>query len=373
MEDRGMGAAINRFGFKLLAQAAGQEPGKNLLISPYSVAAALAMTGNGAAGETRQAMAEVLEVAGLDLAEVNRAHARLMESLAGADGVQLAIANSLWARAGFPFRAEFVQVCRELYQAQATALDFDQQAVATINGWVSDRTQGKIERMIDTIDPLTILFLLNALYFKGRWRDPFDPAETRGGTFTLANGRRARASMMAKPVQAPCLAGPGFRAARLPYGDGRIGMVLLLPDEGTSLASFQAGLTAERWQEWLAGFQEMPAFIMLPRFKLETKILLNSALAKLGMAVAFDDRRADFGQMCPISSPGEVYIARVLHKTVVEVNEEGTEAAASTLVEMRLRAAPPPPFNLIIDRPFLLAIDDQVSGAILFVGPVWEV
>ena len=117
----------------------------------------------------------------------------------------------------------------------------------------------------------------------------------------------------------------------------------------------------------------MPAFIMLPRFKLETKILLNSALAKLGMAAAFDDRRADFGQMCPISSPGEVYIAKVLHKTFVEVNEEGTEAAASTLVEMRLRAAPPPPFRLIVDRPFLCMIVDSLTGAILFMGSVWEV
>jgi len=244
-----------------------------------------------------------------------------------------------------------------------------------INGWVSDHTQGKITRMVgpEPINPLTILFLLNALYFKGRWRDPFEPADTRDGAFTRANGFRQRAKMMSRTGEMPCLAGPGFRAARLPYGDGRLGMVILLPDQDVGLAALQAKLTAGRWQEWLAGFQDSLAFVSLPRFKLEYEINLNSTLQTLGMAVAFSSSYADFGDMCPISAPGDVYIALVLHKTFMEVNEEGTEAAASTLVEMRLRCVPPTTFNLIVDRPFLCMIVDNLTGALLFIGSVWEV
>ncbi len=367
-------AATNRFGFDLLQKLIGGAPTENLLISPASIATALAMTYNGAGDDTARAMAGTLGVQGLTLAEVNQAHAALWADLAQADPlVTFAAANSLWARLGIPFLPDFMQRNREFYQAEVANLNFsDPQAAPTINTWVSEQTHGKITEIVSPpINPLAILFLINALYFKGQWQQQFDRAATQPGVFHgLAD---QPCDLMRQSGKFRYLAGPDFQAISLPYGAGRFSLYVFLPAVKVGLAGFLARWlpqAADRWNEWMREFREQDGVIALPRLKIAYSKSLNAALKALGMAVAFDNTAADFSAMCPDATGGLVFIADVRHKTFMEVNEEGTVAAAVTKVEMWLRSLPPPPFEMVVDRPFFCAIRDDVTGAILFAGVV---
>jgi serpin B len=369
-------SAINRFGFDLLQKLIGGAPAENLLIAPASIAAALAMTYNGAGGDTARAMAGVLGVNSLRLAEVNQAHAALWADLAQADPlVTFAAANSLWASLGIPFLPDFMQRNREFYQAEVANLNFsDPQAVPTINAWVGEQTHGKITEIVSPpINPLAILFLINALYFKGQWRQQFDRAATRPGVFHGLAGQEQPCDLMRQSGKFRYLAGPDFQAISLPYGAGRFSLYVFLPAVKVGLAGFLARWlpqAADRWHEWMREFREQDGVIALPRLKIACSKSLNAALKALGMAIAFDATAADFSAMCPGATDGLVFIADVRHKTFMEVNEEGTVAAAVTKVEMWLRSLPPPPFEMLVDRPFFCAIRDDVTGAILFAGIV---
>ena len=369
-------AASNRFGFDLLQKLAGSAPTENLLISPASIAAALAMTYNGAGGDTARAMADVLGVQDLTLAEVNQAHAALWADLAQADPlVTFETANSLWARLGIPFLPDFIERNREFYRAEVATLNFgDPQAAPTINAWVSEQTHGKITEIVrPPINPLAILFLINALYFKGQWRQQFDRAATGPGVFHGLAGQEQPCDLMRQSGKFRYLAAPDFQAISLPYGAGCFSLYVFLPAVKVGLAGFLARWlpqAAGRWNAWMTEFQEQDGVIALPRLKIAYSKSLNVALQALGMAVAFDDTAADFSAMCPGAVGGLVCIADVLHKTFMEVNEEGAVAAAVTKVEMWLRSLPPPPFEMIVDRPFFCAIRDDVTGAILFTGVV---
>ena len=371
-------AAINRFGFRLLLELAGDAPAENLLISPASLAAALSMTLDGAAGETAQAMAKVLSLEGLSLDEINRAHAALWAALASADPqVTFEAANSLWARMGILFLPDFMGRNRDFYGAEVTNLDFDDpQAPDIINAWVNSQTHGRITDIVEPpIDPLTILFLINALYFKGQWRSQFDVAATQDGLFHLLGGRQKRCPLMTQAGEYPYMEGPGFRAISLPYGAGRFSLYVFLPDEELGLAGFLKSLMRNglrAWNEWMDQFWEQDGAITLPRFKVSYTKGLNDALKDLGMGIAFDADRADFSAMCPIPPLPTVHIADVRHKTFMEVNEEGTVAAAVTKVEMRMRGLPPPSFRMVVDRPFFCAIRDNETGVIVFAGVVVE-
>ena len=375
--DPGLVSTINRFGFRLLLALAGDAPAENLLISPASLAAALAMTYNGAAGDTARAMAEVLGLEGLRLDEINRAHAALWAALVGADPqVTFEAANSLWARLGIPFLPDFMQRCREFYSAEVANLDFDDpHAPDTINAWVNNQTHGKISAIVEPpIHPLTILFLINALYFKGRWTSQFLKSATRQGVFQLLDGRGKPCPMMTQSGKNPYLEGPNFQAISLPYGAGRFSLYVFLPAAELGLDGFLKCLDREDWgvwTGWMGEFREQEGVISLPRFRLAYGKSLNDALSALGMRVAFG-AAADFSAMCPDVEPGLVYIADVRHKTFMEVNEEGTVAAAVTKVEMRMRGLPPPPFRMVVDRPFFCAIRDNETGVIVFAGVVVE-
>lgn len=371
-------SAINRFGLRLLLNLVGDAPAENLLISPASLSAALSMTYNGAAGETAAAMAEALCLEGLSLEELNRAHAALWAALMNADPqVTFEAANSLWARLGIPFLPDFMARNREFYAAKVANLDFgDPQAADTINAWVNDRTHGKIPDIVaPPINPLTILFLINALYFKGQWSSQFDKTATKPGTFHRLDGQEKPCPLMTQSGEYPYLEGEGFQAISLPYGAGRFSLYVFLPAVELGLAGFLKRLAHEglvTWTEWLDGFWERDGSITLPRFKVAYSKSLNDALSALGMAVAFDMDQADFSAMCPIPPLPTVYIADVRHKTFMEVNEEGTVAAAVTKVEMTLRCLPPPPFRMVVDRPFFCAIRDNETGVIVFAGVVVE-
>ncbi|MCL5036152.1 MAG: serpin family protein [Chloroflexi bacterium] len=364
--------ANNDFGFKLLGNIYKEGPGANSFISPSSIAMALAMTYNGAAGKTKDAMAKTLELKGIDLKAVNESNAALMKSLAAADpGVRLNIANSLWGRKGINFKQAFIGNAKKYYDAKVTALNFsDLKSPGVINSWVSAKTQGKIGSIVDKIEPNTILFLINAVYFKGSWATKFDSKATRDLDFTLLTGKKKKVPMMSQSGKYRYLENDGFQAVSLPYGKGRMSMYIFLPKKD-GIDGFVKKLNSAEWENWMAGFSMTEGDITTPKFKMEYGLELSKALSAMGMGIAFDMGKADFTGMS--APPTDPYISKVMHKTFVEVNEEGTEAAAVTSVVMTLKSAvlePPKRFKMVVDRPFFCAIRDNRTGTILFMGNI---
>jgi len=367
-------AANTSFGFKLFAEVAKQDAGKNVFVSPASVGLALAMTYNGAVGETKQGMERALETRGMNHAELNRAYAQLRAALESADPkVQLNIANSLWGKKGVTFNPEFIRRNQQYYGAEVKALDFgDPSAAVTINSWVAEKTKGKIDQIIDRIDAQSILLLINAIYFKGAWAEEFNKQKTRDEQFTTGAGTQKRHPMMHQSGNYRYYEARDFQAVSLPYGGGRVSMFIFLPAQNVGLNAFQKTLTATNWDEWMKGFAETKGDIAVPRFKVTYEIGLNDALNALGMGIAFDPDRADFSGV--VQGSERVFISRVKHKTFAEVNEEGTEAAAVTSVEMRATSAmrPRDAFRMIVDRPFFCAIRDNKTGSLLFMGSITD-
>ena len=362
--------ANTRFGFKLFSAVAKQDAGKNIFISPSSVAIALAMAYNGANGETQQAMAQAMELQGISLQALNQANATLKTLLANPDAdVQLAIANSLWTRQGISFQPEFLQRNRQFYQAKVSELDFgNPRSVAIINTWVSQSTRGKIDTIIDSIDPNDVMFLINAIYFKGNWSRKFDPQQTSLQPFYLPNSQPKKHPMMAQDGEYRYYQTSQFQAVRLPYGTKqRVSLYVFLPQSSSSLADFQKNLTAENWEQWMAQFRQRQGSIQIPRFKLDYDVQLKRALSQLGMAEAFSSR-ANFSGLSSVPTK----IDEVKHKTFVEVNEAGTEAAAVTSIGIRATSARPveEPFRMVVDRPFFCAIRDDQTGTVLFMGAI---
>ena len=363
-------AANTEFGFNLLAELRKQGPGENIFISPLSISTALAMTYNGAAGDTARAMAETLKLGDMNLDEVNRASAALLANLDGLNPqIEVNISNSLWARRGVEFRADFLERNQVHFGAEVTSLDFnDPNAKDVINDWVERSTKGKIDSIVDRIDPLDVLFLINAIYFNGQWwPSPFDKTKTKEQEFYLADGTTNSHPMMSRSGKFDYLKGETFRAVKLPYTNRQVGMYVFLPNPDSSLDEFLERLTVGKWQSWMRQFSKAQGPIVLPRFKLEYESELNGALVSRGMGPAFDPSQADFSGM---HIGGGLSIDRVMHKAVVEVNEEGTEAAAVTAVEIEKSLLLQ--FEFVVDRPFFFAIRDDETGAILFMGAVYE-
>ncbi len=349
-----------------------EAPGENIFISPASVSLALAMTYNGAAGDTAAAMEEVLKLEGMSLEEVNEACADLRTILQNPDPkVELAIANSLWARLGVDFYEDFLQRNSDYYGAEIASLDFDlPDAAATINKWVEQQTKEKIKDLIEPpIDSDTVLFLLNAIYFQGDWPKPFNADRTREVPFHLPDGSSIEHPVMFQEGEYPYLDGDGFQAVGLPYGEnGRISMYIFLPDPGETLQSFYGKLDPAQWDSWMASFGDTEGAVGVPRFEFTYEASLNEVLKTLGMEIAFDDRAADFSSMRP--TPPRLYIGEVKHKAFVKVDEQGTEAAAATSVGIEEMSAPLDWFSMIADRPFFFSIIDNKTGSILFMGSV---
>ncbi len=366
-------AADNEFGFELFERLFSEKPGENLFISPTSIAMALAMTYNGAEEETRQAMAEALRLEGMEPADASMANAALLAMLRSADPkVTVEVANALWVRRGINLADRFRAMNEDCYEAEVSDLDFrDEASVEVINGWVREKTHEKIEKIVSSLDPSDVLLLVNAVYFKGRWTEEFDKGLTGDEVFHAPTGDRQH-PMMRRTGEYRYFAGDGLQAIRLPYGDGRFGMVVLLPDEGEELGVLVGRLTADGLGEWLDAMAMRDGSIVLPRFKVEYEKKLNTALSDLGMGVAFDPAGANFNGMLPSPIDMPFYISEVLHKSFVEVNEEGTEAAAVTGVKMALTAMPRDRFRMVVDRPFVFVIHDEETDAALFLGVVNE-
>ena len=376
----------NLFAFNLFAEELKRNPGKNVILSPASIGIALAMTFNGAGGETRQAMARTLALpAGSSFKAVNRAYSEYCRSLLAADPkVELAIASALWAKQDVDFKKPFLARNRECYGARVTALDFgDPATLGLINGWVSEQTKGKIKGILDQISDEAILFLMNAIYFKAPWTVAFDPKATiSDAEFTLFDGQNKRHPRMFQSGHYMYLKGAGFQAVALPYASKRFSLYLFLPDKGKGVKETQAnqqrflsGLNAPNWDSWMPQFRSTKGDVMVPRFKLEYDTELSGALSELGMGVAFDREHANFRSMCPVRPGENVCINQVKHKTFVEVNEEGTEAAAVTSVGMIRTTSvrlPEDSFTLNVDHAFVCAIVDEQSKSPLFLLSVIE-
>lgn len=367
--------ANTEFGFNLFDEIRKTEQGKNMFISPFSISVALAMTLNGAAGETEQAMTDTLQLQGLNSESINAGYAGLHQTLLTSDPkVTLTIANSLWARQDVPFKQDFLQRNTKFFGAEISTLDFsDPSASKTINQWVDTQTRGKLKKIVsDAIDADTVLFLINAIYFKGTWQIKFDPSETRDGIFYLATGAEKQTPMMSRTGDYSYYANydANFQALSLPYGSGRTSMYIFLPGRESDLDAFLEHLNTERWEQWISEFYQEEVYLALPKFKLEYEKRLNDPLKALGMEVAFSPSRADFGRMAPLEMlDGNLYIGEVLQKAVLEVNEEGAEATAATKVEVKLESAPP---VFIVDRPFFFAIRDNQTKTVLFMGVLME-
>jgi serine protease inhibitor len=369
-QESGLITSGNLFGLKLFRAVSEAEGAQNVFLSPLSVSMALGMTLNGAAGTTRTGMEQALELAGLTEAEINASYRSLIDLLSGLDRkVVFEIANSIWYREGFPVAPAFVTLNQTFFDAVVQALDFaDPTAVPTINGWVNDNTHGKIPEVIDSIDPAVVMFLINAIYFKGDWTWQFEADKTEERTFYLSGGGSVEVPSMQMAGDLPVFTDEELTAVDLPYGNGFYSMTVLLPGEEVDLDSVIAGLDAPRWQQIVDGLAEHPVgLLQLPKFKLEYEIQLKDVLSALGMATAFTPGQADFSRM--VTSPLDLFISQVIHKTFVEVDEKGTEAAAVTVVVVELTSVgPEQKLYIVVDRPFVFVLRERLSGTILFIG-----
>lgn len=358
--------ANTEFGFKLFKNLV-QNTKDNVFVSPASLIFGLSLLYNGASGQTQQDMAKSLGLNGLSLEDINQSNLALLNTLQKQDQIQLNIANSLWTRQEIKFNESFLNNSRQFYQAEISRLNFsDPKSVKIINLWVSDRTQGKITEIIDQIQPEDVLFLINAIYFKGLWQTPFEEKLTTSQTFYLADGKTKQHSMMSREGEYSYSETEQFQAVRLPYGKGQFNFYLFLPKENQNLNRFVEQLNTEQWQQFLNQFRTRKGLLAMPRFKLEYETNLNETLIKLGMNRLFQS--SDFSRMTNVP----VEVSEVKHKTFVEVNEKGTEAAAVTSIGVRATSALPPqePFRMIVNRPFFCVIQDRQTGTILFMGTI---
>src|SRR5271163_600824 len=316
-----------QFGFDLLRQLSSQHPDGNVFISPTSIAVALAMTSNGANGTTREAILRTLHSDTQSIETFNAANRELAEQISKTTAVQLSIANALWLQQGLPANPSFVQILQTAYSAQAENLEFrNPAAVQTINAWVAKHTNGRIEHIVDQIDPATVVMLTNAIAFKGKWTLPFDPKDTQSHDFKTANGTVREVPMMKHSADYSYANGNGLEAIRLPYADGTLAMYVVLPQDTNRMQSFLQQLTPEEFTKLLSSLHPQKGTIELPRFTITYDVTLNSVLTKLGMGIAFSGN-ANFDGIH--QGPSRLEISEVRHASFLRVDEEGTEAAAA--------------------------------------------
>jgi serpin B len=373
MPEKSLIESDNTFGFNLFKEIVSWEDSeKNIFISPLSVSMALGMTYQGAGGTTQDDMRKTLKLSGLSEIEIREAYKSLIELLTHLDPkVQFDIANSIWFRKGWAFEEDFLAQCDTYFNAEIAGLNFnDPASVDIINAWVFDNTNGRIEEIVDLIDSTTVMFLINAIYFLGTWTYEFDKDETIDGIFTLPDSSTKPCKMMVQENKFLYYSNHDFQAIDLPYGDGYFSMTILLPRSHIHIDSLIAKLNNDNWNLWISRFTKQEGTLILPKFKLEYEIKLNDVLKALGMEIAFNPRLADFTRMYPERI---LFISKVKHKTFVKVDEEGTEAAAVTSVEISYTSTG---FTIRLDRPFIFVIRENHSQTILFMGkivePEWE-
>jgi serpin B len=365
-------SADNSFGISLFTSLNRNQTGKNVIVSPLSISMAFGMVLNGADGSTKTAIQNTLGYQGYTDQDINQAYRNIIDNFTQIDPkVQLQIANSIWYREGLQVESTFVDVNRRYFDAEVQALDFsDPQAKTVINDWVNQKTHGLIEKILEKdIPDWIIMYLINALYFKGTWTTTFDSTKTYDGFFMTDGGQQQQCRLMTTGGELLCYQDESVQAVSLPYGNGSYEMIVILPKDESAIDSYVAGLTKNSWDQMIFQLAKREGTLDLPRFKLTDNRKLNDVLKLMGMSVAFSQDSADFTRICGNNSDN-IYIDEVLHKTYIEVNEEGTEAAAVTSIGLGVTSVGPNEFTMTVDHPFVFCIRESSSGCLLFIGKV---
>lgn len=360
-------AADNAFGLDLMKNI-NQTESENFTISPLSISLALAMTYNGAEGETKIAMEEALRVSNLTTEEINQSYQGLVQALLEADNkVTLGVAQSIWYRLGYNVLDDFKLINETYYDAEVNELDFGRDDAKDImNAWIEDHTNHKIKNMIAAVNPSHVMFLINAIYFNGEWQRKFEQKDTQKQLFYTGENKTIEVDMMQKTDSSNYTSNELFSAIEMPYGRGNFNMVVLLPNTGVSCSQVIDEFSPENWENWISSMNPVSEIdIKMPKFKDEYKIKLNDVLSAMGMEVAFKPS-ADFSG---INGSGGIWIDYVQHNTFIDVSEKGTEAAAATVVAI-IEMAMPETLQFNVNRPFIYAITEKETGAILFIGKI---
>ena len=360
----------NEFGVELFTKVALEE-NKNLMLSPLSASTALTMLLNGCDGNTFNQLKNTLKYPDdMSISEVNEVYKSLVTQLLKVDPkVKLALANAIFYRESFTVKAPFLNTMSSDFEAQTEGLDFAlPSALATINKWAGDNTNGKIPKVLDEISPDAVMFLMNALYFKGDWSYQFDKALTSDRPFFTTEGNSVNVSTMNGKVGSKVTAGDNYKAIELPYGCTNFTMVIIVPDE--ALAGFNSTFTAERLNAIASTFDGQDEYgemiVYMPKFKFSYEKVLNDQLQSMGMIDAFNSSLANLSGI----SDASIFVSFVKQNTFVEVDEKGTEAAAVTTIGIEVTSEPPTPKQFIIDKPFIFAIRERTTNALLFIGQI---
>lgn len=366
-------ASSNEFGFEFFRRAiALSENSVNMMVSPLSISMALGMTRNGAANATLDSMNKTLFVSGLSETEINEACKSIIETFTSLDpDVKMQIANSIWNRQGFEVNPDFLNTNKNYFDAEITSLDFSNpESVNTINSWVDDKTNHLIKKIVDQIPDEAVMYLINAIYFKGQWKYQFEPKDTKELDF-LVNGANVKVPTMRQKTNLRYFKNENFEAVEMPYNQGNFNCTVILPEAGKTIGDIAPELTLTNWTSWINEFLEYEVTLEIPKFKYEYEEKnVKPVLKDMGMGIAFDDNLADFSRINPNY---QLFISDIKHKTFIETNEEGTEAAAVTSVEVGTTSVnpdEPQPVLVQINRPFIYLITEKSSQTILFIGAV---
>lgn len=363
-------SSSNDFGIELFTKVASGEQ-QNLMLSPLSASTALTMLLNGCGGNTfSQLKATLRYPADQSIGDINAAYKSLVDQLLKADPkVKLALANAIFYRNGFVVKAPFLTTMGTDYKARIEGLDFTlPSALTTINKWASDNTNGKIPKVLDEISDQAVMFLMNALYFKGDWSYQFDKSKTTDRPFTPDNGQTSNVSTMNGEVGAKVVYGNTYKAIEMPYGRTNFTMIVIVPEN--DLKTFYASFDSNLWNNITSGFDNQNEFgkikVFFPKFKFSYEKYLNDQLKSMGMQDAFVPYVADLSGI----SDASIYVSFVKQNTFVEVDETGTEAAAVTTIGVELTSFPPQPTQFVIDKSFIFAIRERTTNTLMFIGQV---
>ena len=362
----------NAFTFDLLRAVRKHSKDANVFISPLSVSMALNMTLNGAVGATADEMRTALREAGYSTADINAYSRELREALPRADPkTTIGIANSIWYRQGATIKAPFIEANRTFYDAEVEALDFTSPtAVSTINGWCARKTNNRIKKILEEIPSNAFMYLINAVYFKGTWKTRFEKKRTFSTTFRRADGSTQKVQMMSLKDTFRCASSDVCDYLEMDYGNHAFSMVIMLPKDGKTTRDVIAAMDGKKWAETMESLILTMCYVYLPRFKAECEYKMHKQiLPEMGMKLPFNPELADLSGMADVAG---LCITSVIHKTFVQVDEEGTEAAAVTSVGV-VATGESPLYLYRVDKPFLFVIREKSTGVILFIGEIGEV
>lgn len=366
-------ASSNEFGFEFYKKVVLQaDNNSNFMVSPLSISMALGMTRIGAANATLDSMNKTLFVSGLSETEINEAYKSIIETFSTLDpDVDMQIANSMWYKQGFDVNPDFLNTNRTYFNAEITNLDFaNPESVITINNWVDKKTNHLIQKIVDQIPAEAVMYLINAIYYKGQWKYQFEPKDTKDLDF-FVNGSAIKVPTMRQQADLNYFKGENFEAVEIPYNQGNFNCTVLLPDVGKTVLDISPQLSFSNWSDWNDQFKMHVVNLEIPKFKYEYEEKnIEPVLTDMGMGIAFDENLADFSRINP---DHQLFISKIKHKTFIETNEEGTEAAAATSVEVGTTSVnpnEPQPLYVQINRPFIYLITEKSSRTILFIGVV---